>query len=74
MDYSELLMKKYRETAAEGIVIFLFRFCDPQYMEYAMAKPRLMDANIPTLVLEPVIDGDNFKQIETRLEAFIESI
>ena len=74
MDYSEQLIKKYRENAAEGIVIFLYRFCDPQYMEYAMAKPRLIDANIPTLVLEPVIGGDNFKQIETRLEAFIESI
>ncbi len=74
MDYSELLIKKYRENAAEGIVIFLFRFCDPQYLEYAIAKPKLMDANIPTLVLEPVIGGDNFKQIETRLEAFIESI
>jgi len=74
MNYSELLIKKFRENAAEGIVIFLYRFCDPQYMEYAMAKPKLIDANIPTLVLEPVIGGDNFKQIETRLEAFIESI
>jgi benzoyl-CoA reductase subunit C len=73
-DYSERLISRYRENAAQGIVIFLYRFCDPQYMEYAMAKPNLADKDIPTLVLEPVIDGDNFKQIETRLEAFIESL
>jgi benzoyl-CoA reductase/2-hydroxyglutaryl-CoA dehydratase subunit BcrC/BadD/HgdB len=74
MDYSEILIKKYREAAADGIVIFIFRFCDPQYMEYAMARSGLEDANIPFIVLEPVIGGDNFKQIETRLEAFIENL
>ncbi len=74
MDYSEILIKKYKENAADGIVIFVFRFCDPQYMEYATARSKLKAANIPFILLEPVIGGDNFRQIETRLEAFIENI
>jgi len=72
--YSQRLMATYRENEADGIVIFLYPFCDAQYMEYAMAKAELAEADIPTLVLEPVITGDTFKQIETRLEAFVERL
>jgi len=73
-EYAKRLIAKYRESDAQGIVFLLFRFCDPQYMEYASAKLALREEGIPFVVLEPVTRDGRFAQMETRLEAFLESL
>ena len=73
-DFGDILIEKYRETGADGIVIFLLRYCDPQYMEYAATRYKLEDADIPFIVLEPEMTGTVSGQVETRLEAFFERI
>lgn len=74
IEYAELLIEKYNNSDADGIVFIFFKFCDPHYLEYSIAREKLMEHKIPFLVLESTIDGDNWGQIETRIEAFIENI
>jgi len=72
--YAELLIKKYQNNCADGIIVLLLKFCDPLYMEYSSAKPIIENSGISIIKIEPVLTGNNFKQIENRLEAFSEKI
>ena len=73
-EYADVLIEKYKNGDADGIVFIFFKFCDPHYLEYTIARQKLMEKKIPFLVLESSLDGDNWGQIETRIEAFIENI
>ncbi len=74
LDSATLWAEKCSRSGAEAVVVFLFRFCDPQYMEYATGKPGLKERGIPCAVVEVGLDGMGGGQADTRLEAFIESL
>jgi benzoyl-CoA reductase/2-hydroxyglutaryl-CoA dehydratase subunit BcrC/BadD/HgdB len=74
-DFADVLIKKYRKSCADGIIIFLPRFCDPQHLEYAATRYKLEQADVPFMIVDPTgIENILFGQIETRIEAFIEKI
>ncbi|BCJ94420.1 R-phenyllactate dehydratase small subunit [Anaerocolumna cellulosilytica] len=72
--YEQILRDKYTETGCNGIIFVYFPFCDPQFMEYAYVKKKFAEEKIKTLLIETVINTNNFAQLQTRIEAFVESL
>ena len=68
------LIRLARENRADGIVFFIYQFCDPLGLDYAIVKQDLDRAGPPHLILEPAPDADRIGQTETRLEAFLENL
>lgn len=74
LNYHDLLIKRYEDIKADGIIFTLFPFCDPQFIDYAILKRKLSERKVKSLLVEVVVGGGNFAQIQTRIEAFIESL
>jgi benzoyl-CoA reductase/2-hydroxyglutaryl-CoA dehydratase subunit BcrC/BadD/HgdB len=74
ISYEQILRDKYTETDCNGIIFVYFPFCDPQFMEYAYVKKKFTEEKVKTLLIETVINTNNFAQLETRIEAFVESL
>lgn len=72
--YEKILIDKYMESNCDGVIFIFFPFCDPQFMEYAYVKRKLAEKAIKSLLVETVINTNNFAQLQTRIEAFLESL
>lgn len=70
----KLLLDLVRVTKADGLVLGLMKFCDPE--EYDV--PILMDAfrveGIPLLVVEIDQQTQAFEQVKTRIQGFVETL
>lgn len=62
------------EFGADGVVMSRVTFCDLWAMEQYMTREYLQQQNIPFLELEVDYVPENFGQITTRMQAFIERI
>ena len=58
-----------KESGAQGVVIFITQFCDPEEMEYPYLKKALDDANIPHVKLGLDMQMRDFGQVRTSLQA-----
>ena len=74
LDFADILIEKQKKTSAHGIIIFLPRYCEPQYMEYIATRYKLEKASVMFMAMETVGNEDKSLQAETRIEAFIENI
>jgi|GEM_PF-1545965 len=74
VNYFEFLKEKYEQSGAEGIIMMIYPFCDPQSLDLTWVRPKLKQEGIHSLIIQPTLDLDNPAQIETRVEAFIEMI
>ena len=72
--YKDYLIDKYQQVQARGIIFAVFCFCDPQELEFALLKHKLKQQGIRALSIEIVVGKTNFAQLETRVEAFLESL
>ncbi|MDP2267955.1 MAG: 2-hydroxyacyl-CoA dehydratase family protein, partial [Deltaproteobacteria bacterium] len=70
----EHLLSLVREKEADGVVFTWLKFCDPQAFDYPYLKEFLDQAGIPSLVLELEDQLPGEGQLQTRFEAFIETI
>ncbi|MDI6725934.1 MAG: 2-hydroxyacyl-CoA dehydratase family protein [Smithellaceae bacterium] len=70
----EHLLRLVREKEADGVVFTWLKFCDPQAFDYPYLKAFLDQAGIPSLVLELEDQLPGEGQLQTRFEAFIETI
>ena len=69
-----IILNKYYDSGADAIIFIFFPFCDPQYLAHATIKKKLKDVGIRSLILEAGIGKSNFAQIQTRIEALLESL
>lgn len=66
-DYVVQMMK---ESGAQGLVLFMQQFCDPEEMEYPYLKKALDDAGIPHIKLGVDQQMRDFGQASTAIQAF----
>ncbi len=59
-----------KESGAQGVVVFMQQFCDPEEMEYPYLKKALDDADIPHIKLGIDQQMRDFGQARTALQAF----
>ncbi len=59
-----------KASGAQGVVILMMQFCDPEEMEYPSLKKGLDEAGIPSVVIGVDQQMKDFGQAETALQAF----
>lgn len=63
-----------KESGAEGVIVFMMQFCDPEEMEYPDLKKALDRHHIPHIKVGVDQMTRDFGQATTALEAFAESL
>ena len=61
-----------KNTGAQGVIVTMMSFCDPEELEYPSLKQELDKAGIPSLLLGYDQQMTDFGQAETALQAFID--
>lgn len=69
-----LLVDLVNKTGADGVVVAMMKFCDPEEFDYPIYKKELEAANIPLLYLEIEQKMDSLEQIRTRVQSFAEML
>ena len=66
----EFVANLVKESGAQGRVLFMQQFCDPEEMEYPYLKKALDDAKIPHIKLGIDQQMRDFGQAKTAIQAF----
>lgn len=66
----EYVAKLVKENGAQGLVLFMQQFCDPEEMEYPSLKKALEAASIPHIKLGVDQQMRDFGQASTAIQAF----
>ena len=68
------LIQQVKDKQADGVVVCMFKFCDPEEFDYPVYKKELTDAGVPMLYLEVDQQMDSVEQIRTRIQSFAEML
>ncbi|SMC69960.1 2-hydroxyacyl-CoA dehydratase subunit D [Papillibacter cinnamivorans] len=71
---SEYMADMAKRLKADGAVICMMKFCDPEEFDYPWLKAALDKAGIPSLNLEVDLNTPSLEQARTRLQAFSEQL
>jgi benzoyl-CoA reductase subunit C len=74
IDRGEDFLTKVMASRAQGVVFLLLKFCDPHAFDYPYLKGKLDEKKVPSLLLEIEPGGIPHGAMETRLEAFVETL
>ena len=66
----EFVVQLVKDSGAQGLVLFMQQFCDPEEMEYPYLKKALDDAGIPHIKLGVDQQMRDFGQASTAIQAF----
>jgi len=64
------IVDKVKKSGAQGVVIMMMQFCDPEEMEFPALKKGLEEAGIPYVKIGIDQQMTNFEQARTSLQAF----
>lgn len=70
----QMLIDEVKESHADGVVIFMLKFCDPEEFDYPIYKRELEGAGIPMLYIEIEQNMKSVEQQRTRIQSFVEMI
>ncbi len=70
----EFIVEKVKKSGAQGLILFMQQFCDPEEMEYPYLKKALDAAGIPFIKLGVDQQMRDFGQAATAIEAFAENL
>jgi benzoyl-CoA reductase subunit C len=73
-DRADHLIRLAREKQAQGVILFLLKFCDPHAFDVPYLREALDKEGIPSMVMEVEDRLPADGQLQTRFEAFIEMI
>ena len=59
-----------KESGAQGVVILMMQFCDPEEIEYPSLKKGLEEAGIPYVMIGFDQQMSDFGQAKTSIQAF----
>ena len=68
------LLDLVRSTRADGLVIGVMKFCDPEEYDVPILMEAFEKAGIPLLCVEVDQQSTAFEQIKTRIQGFVESL
>ena len=66
----DFVVKQIKDSGAQGLVLFMQQFCDPEEMEYPYLKKALDEAGIPHIKLGIDQQMRDFGQASTAIQAF----
>lgn len=69
-----MLVDLAKKTQADGIVICMMKFCDPEEFDYPLLTKRLEQEEIPQLYLEVDLSSESLEQLRTRIQSFAEML
>lgn len=69
-----MLIDMAEECGADGIVVLMMKFCDPEEYDYPIYKEEVEAASVPMLYLEIDQQLTSFEQIRTRVQSFTEML
>ena len=72
--HGQLLIKLVRDNHADGVVVCMMKFCNPEEFDYPIYKKEFEAAGIPMLYLEIEQKMDSAEQIRNRIQSFAEMI
>ena len=67
---ADYVVQLVKDSGAQGLVLFMQQFCDPEEMEYPYLKKALDDAGIPHIKLGVDQQMRDFGQASTAIQAF----
>lgn len=68
-------MKRYiDEYGVNGVILFIYKYCDPYGFEVPAVKSFIESAGTPVLYLEDEYSTSSLGRVKTRIEAFLEMI
>lgn len=70
----EFVANLAKQSGADGVIVFMQQFCDPEEMEYPYLKKALDAAGIPHIRLGVDMQMRDFGQARTAIQAFAEVI
>ena len=70
----DFIVEKVKKSGAQGLILFMQQFCDPEEMEYPSLKKALDAAGIPFIKLGVDQQMRDFGQAATAIEAFAENL
>ncbi len=70
----EFVANLVKESGAQGLILFMQQFCDPEEMEYPYLKKALDEAGIPHIKLGVDQQMRDFGQASTAIQAFADVI
>lgn len=69
-----LLVKLREQTQADGVVVLMMKFCDPEEYDYPYLVSDLENAGVPHVYVESEQQMESLQQARTRLQAFGEMV
>jgi len=66
----EYVVNLVKESGAQGVVVLMMQFCDPEEIEYPSLKSALDEASIPSVIIGVDQQMKNFGQARTILQTF----
>ena len=61
-----------KDAQAQGVILLLAKFCDPEEFDAPFVKAACREADIPFLQIEVDQSTETYEQARTQLEAFAE--
>ncbi|MDD5823091.1 MAG: 2-hydroxyacyl-CoA dehydratase family protein [Firmicutes bacterium] len=66
----QLIVDTAKARGADGVVVVMTKFCDPEEFDYPIIKKACEEAGIPVAIVEVDRQMNQFEQIRTNLETF----
>jgi len=73
-DPGQFVVDRARQAAAQGVVLYRLKFCDPHGFDYPRIKEALDAEGLPNILIEVESTGGSTGQLRTRLQAFLEML
>lgn len=71
---SQLLVSLAQEVKADGVILCLMKFCDPEEYEYPTFLAALQEVQIPVLAIDVDQQPASYDQARTRIQTFAEML
>lgn len=68
------VLSRVRETGARAVLLFIPKFCEPEWFDLPALKDRLEREGVPVLVLETELCASETGPLRNRIEAFLEAL
>lgn len=68
------IVKAVQDNNADGVIILMTKFCDPEEYDYPFIRKDLEVAGIPNIMIEIDRQMENYEQAKTAIEAFSEML
>ena len=73
-DWEDRLVEEVTSSGAQGVIVLMVKFCEPHMLYYPQLRKRMIERDIPHLLVETEHEGVPLESLRTRVEALLERI